>query len=128
MATAEDIATVRLLIADTATDEADRLLTDAQVTSFLTLNSANTRLAAADALEAIAVSEVLVSKKIRTQDLTTDGPAVAAELRRLAALHRDLAAKAEDDAAGWDGFDVVATVPASVRPEAAEHITEIWGL
>lgn len=123
----QDIGKVRLLIADTGTGE-DQLLTDTQISVFLDLNGGSIRLAAAEALEAIAVSEVLVSKKIRTQDLTTDGPAVSAELRRLAAHQRDLAAREEDTAAGWDGFDVVATVPGSRRPELTEHYTETWGL
>lgn len=123
--TPQDIGKVRLLIADTCDDP---LLSDTDISGFLDLNAGSIRLAAAEALEAIAVSEVLVSKKIRTQDLTTDGPAVAAELRRLAALQRALAAKAEDDAAGWDGFDVVATVAPSRRPEAAEHLSDVWGM
>lgn len=74
-----DLGRVRLLIADT--DEDNLLLDDTQINAFLSMESSRVKLAAAAALDAIAASEVLVSKKIRTLDLQTDGPAVAAELR-----------------------------------------------
>lgn len=75
-----DIGMVRLLATDV--DEEDPLFSDAQITAFLTLEGGSTRYAAAQALDTIATSETLVSKKIRTADgLSTDGPAVAAELR-----------------------------------------------
>ncbi|OIH86018.1 hypothetical protein BLJ79_04275 [Arthrobacter sp. UCD-GKA] len=61
--------------------------------------------AAADALDAIATSEVLTSKKIRTQDLSTDGPAVAAELRKQAAALRGKADQAE--AADDSFFEII---------------------
>lgn len=125
MAEPADIATVRLLIVDVAEPADDRLFTDAQVGAFIDLNAGAIRLAAADALEAIAVSEVLVSKKIRTQTLTTDGPAVSAELRALAARQRQLHAEAV--AAEDEGFfDIVDTVTSCRRPELTEH--ECWGL
>jgi hypothetical protein len=115
---------VRLLIADV--DETNPLISDAQIAGYLALNDDSVRLAAADALEAIAASEVLVSKKIRTQDLATDGPAVAAELRALAKRLRDQVA---DDAEA-DIFDVVDTLPPSCRPELTEwqRTHTVWGL
>ena len=80
---------VRLLIADT--DPANQLLDDQSLA--VLINHAGSALAgAADALDAIATSEVLLSKKISTQDLTTDGPAVAAELRKQATALRARAA------------------------------------
>ena len=125
MADPADIATVRLLIVDVAELSDDRLFTDAQVAAFIDLNGGVIRLAAADALEAIAVSEVLVSKKIRTQTLTTDGPAVSAELRALAARQRQL--HAETVAADDEGFfDVVDTVASPSHPEHTN--CEVWGL
>lgn len=118
---------MRLIIADL--DPEEQLFTGEQLESFLTLAGGNIRLASADALEAIAASELLVSKKIRTQDLSTDGPAVAAELRKMAATQRELAAQelaAED--ADWDGFDVVDSFSRR-RPEHTNRVLdELWGL
>lgn len=101
MSTAEAVDLARLFTADLATDPTKRLLSDSQLTSLLRANGAKVpgevptrlvRLAAADALDTVARSEVLVSKKIRTQDVSTDGPAVAAELRAQAASLRAQAA------------------------------------
>lgn len=96
------IGLVRLLATDL--DEESPLFTDAQITAFLTLEGSNTRLAAAQALDTIASNEALVSKKIRTQDLSTDGPAVAKELRdRATELRRQVdtgqGTSGEDDSA-----------------------------
>jgi hypothetical protein len=96
---------VRLLIADV--DETALLLDDHQVRGLLAMHGvpngavdapvAAVQRAAADALDTIASSEALVSKKIRSQDLSTDGPAVAAALRAHAAQLRVLADTADDD-------------------------------
>ena len=96
------IGLVRLLATDL--DEEAPLFTDAQITAFLTLEGNVPRLAAAQALDTIASSEALVSKKIRTQDLSTDGPAVAKELRdRATELRRQVdtgqGTTGEDDSA-----------------------------
>lgn len=113
---------VRLLIADLSTPQ---ILTDTQLDTFLDLNDGNVRRAAADALEAIARSEVLLSKKIRTQDLNTDGPAVAAELRASATQLRAQADRADDT--DDDGlFDIVNTIPDDDRPESTNYT--VWGL
>lgn len=107
--------TLRLLLADVDPDR--QVLTDEHLTGYLALNGIDNpqlddpdappwrvRMAAADALDAIAVSEVLVGKVIRTQDLQTDGAKVAAELRAQAAGHRARATadreQADDDASG----------------------------
>lgn len=60
---------------------------------------------AADALDAMGTSDLLASRKIRTQDLSTDGPAVAASLYKKAAELRLRADEA--DAAESSFFDVV---------------------
>lgn len=73
--------------------------------------------AAADALEAVAVSEVLVAKKIRTQDLSTDGPAVAEALRKQALTLRARADDEDPDLEG--GFEIIDT-GAGIRHEAEE--------
>lgn len=73
--------------------------------------------AAADALDAMATSETMVSKKVRTQDLSTDGPAVAAELRQKAAELRARADEADEAANSF--FDLI-PFGCSPGPEGAE--------
>lgn len=97
-----DVQKVRLLIADT--DPADCVLRTDQIELLLEMDG-NVRLAAATALEIIARSEVLVSKVIRTQDLQTNGAAVAAELRASATELRRQVADGEGDSTV--GFDIV---------------------
>lgn len=87
------VGRVRTLITDI--DVHAPMLTDAQVAVFLDLADGSVWAAAASALRAIAVSEVLVQKRIRLLDLSTDGPAEAAALRQLAADYD--ARAAEDD-------------------------------
>lgn len=99
-----NIGVVRLLITDV--DPGDPLFTDAQITGFLTLEGDNIRLAAAQALDTMARSEVLISKVIRTQDLQTDGSKVAAELRASAASLREQAAERNNDGTAT-AFEVV---------------------
>lgn len=96
---ATDVGRVRLLVTD-LTEPA--LLTDEQITALLAMEGGNVKAAAAAALETIARSETLISKKIRTQDLATDGPAVAQELRASAAALR---AQADIDDTGFDIVD-----------------------
>lgn len=88
---------VRLLTADL--DTASPVLTDDQYVKLLRLYNGDTRRAAARALRIMAASEVLISKVIKTQDLSTDGRAVSAELRALAE-QLDAEAESEDAAAG----------------------------
>ena len=85
-----EVEQVRALTADL--DPENYLFSDAQLQGFITLYQGSIKRAAARALRTVAASEVLVGKKIRTQDLQTDGPAVAAELRALA---REWDAKAD---------------------------------
>jgi hypothetical protein len=117
---------VRLLIADVSTDETKRLLGDGEITGYLAMNDANVKRAAADALDAIASSEALVSKVIRTQDLQTDGAKVADALRKHADRLRAQADTADD--ADDDGFfDIVDTIQPRCRPELTERPI-VWGL
>jgi hypothetical protein len=95
---------VRLLIADT--DPANRFFSTGELTDFLALNALSVRRAAAQALDVWAANEAMVSKKITTQDLQTDGPAVAASLRQSATeLRRQADAGEGDD--GTDGFEII---------------------
>lgn len=103
-----DISRVRLLIADLPKDgEAGcgtgTLLTDTQVEDLLDLSGGSVKRAAARALRTIATSEVLLSKKITQQDLSVDGPAVAAELRAQADALDAEAQRDEDRAGGGTG-------------------------
>lgn len=98
------VGKVRLLTADL--DTATPLLSDALYTGYLALYDGNIYRAAADALDAMATSEVLLSRKLRTQDLATDGPAVAAELRKQAATLR-AKADALDAEAGAGYFEII---------------------
>lgn len=118
----KQVGQVRALIADL--DTANPIFTDDQIKTYLELNDWDTGYkqgiyrAAADALDAIATSEVLVSKKIRTQDLSTDGPAVAAELRKQAAALRD---KADDEDAKADSFFQIIPFGGSCGAEGEEY-------
>lgn len=113
------IRQVRTLIADMATPP---LIDDQTLQTYLELQGWAegsrwaVKRAAADALEAIAVSEVLVSKKIRTQDLTSDGPAVAEALRKLAGGLREQADDEDPDLGGV--FEIIE--PGGGRLEAEE--------
>lgn len=70
------------------------IFTDADIQTFLDLEGGNIKLAAAQAIDTIATSEVLVQKRIEQLDLKTDGPAEARALREHA---KTLRAQAEDD-------------------------------
>lgn len=96
---------VRLLITDTSDVPADQIFSDEQLTAFLDMSGENVYRAAAEALLVMAANEALISKKIRTQDLATDGPAVSAELRALA--ERLTLKAAEADAAAGTFFELV---------------------
>lgn len=65
------------------------LLSDASLLELIALEGGNDKLAAAAALDVIASSEALISKKIELLDLKTDGPAVAKALRDHAKSLRD---------------------------------------
>ena len=90
-----DLGKVRLLCTDSVA--ANEIFSDDEITAFLMLESDNVRRSAALALETIASSEVLVQKRIRLLELTTDGPAESAELLKRAAMLRT---QADDVEAG----------------------------
>lgn len=103
--------TVRLLISDT--DASTRFFSTAELALFLAMNSNSPRRAAAQALDTMAANEAMVSKKIRTKDLQTDGPAVADALRKQAAELRRQADNGEDDTESTEsaGFEIVEYEP-----------------
>ena len=101
-----DEGRVRLLIDDT---QDPALFTGEEIGEVLALNQGSVLRAAAQLLLLIAGSEARLSKKVTTQDLATDGPAVAAELRKQAEALRTQADdqdRAENEAGGGM-FDIV---------------------
>lgn len=76
-----NVGRVRLLINDT--DESP-VFSDAEIGVFLALESDDVKKAAAQALDTIADDELLTSKVIRSQDLSTNGAALAEQLRKRA--------------------------------------------
>lgn len=96
-----DRGKVRLLIADT--DSTRVIFQDADIDAFISMAlDNNVKRAAAQALLSIAANEVYVQKRIRILDLSTDGPAEAEALRKMA---EDLMNQAEieevDGAFDW---------------------------
>lgn len=110
---------VRLLTADLGTPP---LLDDELLDGYLQLESGNVLRAAAAALDAMATSDILISRKIRTQDLSTDGPAVAAALRAQAQALRIRADEADSSEGSY--FEIIPG--ADFTAEAAER--SLWGL
>ena len=100
-----DEGRVRFLIDDT---QDPALFTAQEIGAVLDLNQGSVLRAAAQLILMIAGSEARLSKKITTQDLATDGPAVAAELRAQAAALRKQADDQDraDTEAGGGFFDV----------------------
>lgn len=113
----DSLGYVRLLISDT--DGA--VFSDAEILAVMA-REAGEKLAAARLLEIIADNESLIAKSIRSQDFATDGPKVAADLRKSAAQLR-LEAKADAEAAElaadpYGGVAVVDYAPYGyVKPE-----------
>lgn len=110
---------VRLLIADT--DAPNQIFTDAQLDQFLTLET-YVKLAAAQALDTIASNEALVSKKIRTLDLQTDGPAVATALHAQADSLRE-----QHYSAGLGEFEVTTDLGTGSLPRLASYEVAVTG-
>lgn len=114
------------LVRRTVADTDSKLFTDQDVLDVLAMYAARTENAAvlygsADLLDQIAVSEVLVSKVITTQDLSTDGSKVSAELRAHAARLRKQAKDQEGEEAGDIGFFHI--IPGGpLRPAEGEEV------
>lgn len=114
------VGKVRLLTADLSEPP---LVNDEAVEGYLGLYEEQTPQialwrAAADILDAMGTSDVLMSRKLRTQDLATDGPAVQAALHKKATQLRTKADEAE--AAEGSFFGVVQLDPYS-RLEGEEY-------
>lgn len=90
-----DNGRVRLLITDT--DYTNLIFEDVEITAFLAINGGNILLAAAQAIDVMAVNEVMVLKVIRLLDLTTNGAAVAKALNAKADALRKQAQDLDQD-------------------------------
>lgn len=87
--------------------EPDYLMDDGLLQSFLALNRDKLYNAAADTLLALAANEALVSKKIRTEDLSTDGSVIANSLRQIAQEYRKRQLDEDAEDAALEAFDIV---------------------
>ena len=100
-----DVGQVRLLINDVA---APWVFSDEEIQAFLDLEAGSVKLAAAQAIDTNADNEVLASKVLRSQDLSTDGAKVADALRKRAAALREQVLLEEERDGFFDVIDVVA--------------------
>lgn len=82
------------------------LFTDDQISTYLSVMGGSVLKATAVAVEALATSEAYISKKIKTEDLETDGAAVANALLNRARQMRQ-AADDEDNRDDMSYFSVV---------------------
>ena len=94
------------------------LISEETITLYLEITHDNVLRAAACAVRAIAVDEVLLKGYLKTDDLTVDGVKGAESLRVMAKDFEERARVEERDADS-EGFDFLATSKASYVPEAA---------
>lgn len=117
---ATSIDKVRVLIPDTeAVFNGGTLFTETEIETYLEIANGSVLRAASYAVYAIATSEAMISKVIKTQDLSTNGAQVAEALHKKAAA---LAARAdkEDDLADAFYFNIIDSY--SGHPELTEWI------
>jgi hypothetical protein len=123
-ATAAELRIIRTLIPDSEAifgpNEDQTMFSDEDLQDFFTAGNGSTLRAAAFANYAIAASEALISKKIKTQDLQTDGPAVADAMRKNGDALFVRADKDEVQAA-TDFFQIVDFQSWNTRPELTEY-------
>jgi len=89
------------------------IFNDEQIGAFVALYNGSIKRAAAQAKLVLATSEALISKVIKTDDLSTDGAKLGAELRAQAAELRK-EADSDDLSDASDAFDIV-TFPKTVN-------------
>lgn len=117
------VGQVRLLIPDTAHDgDGLYLFEDEQIEALLALYADNVRYAAARAKDIIATDQTLLTKVIRTDDLSVNGAALGTELRLQAKSLREEADKSDE---AWDFFQIVYPDVYTYPPEATPRPFEI---
>lgn len=118
------VGQVRLLISDSQlrsdpgipSQPAEYYFSDAFISGFLAINSGNIFHAAASALTSLAANESLVSKKIRKENLQTDGPAVTNALRLLAQDYTARGNKLQEAGDAADGTFLIVDFADPVTP------------
>lgn len=111
-----DVGKVRALIPDVEEVDfnddgtATFLFEDGHIEAFLEINDGRIKRAAADACEAIGISETLISKVIKTEDLQTDG-AKAGNVYMLRARQLRQEADREDEADDQSAFEIIPFTP-----------------
>lgn len=114
-----DEGKVRLLLNDV--DDTDQVFSDDEIAAFLSLENGNVKRAAAQAIDTNATNEALASKVLKTQDLSTNGAAVAKEMRAHADRLRAQADR-EDEAVDGGFFQIVPVAGGSNgHPELTER-------
>lgn len=106
---------VRLLLNDV--DEDTFVFSDAEIATFLALEAGSVKRAAAQAIDTNADDQALASKVLRTQDLSTNGAAVADTLRKRAAALRAQADDADEESDAGFYFGVIDILDGPNRPE-----------
>lgn len=91
-----DIALIRLNLGEDPDDQSTHVLSNIALETWLDRFDNNTDLVTHRALITIAMSEALVAKKITSQHLSTDGPALSAELRALAETYKQASDEANE--------------------------------
>lgn len=115
-----DLGKSRLLTFDT--DISNPIYQDEEHQAFLDLNAGNVRLAAAQAIDAIAGNEAYVQKMIKMLDLMTNGPQTAMALRAAADELRRQVYEGSGDFSGM--FDIAEQVYDNWTLD--EHFVKSW--
>jgi|SRR5690606_20901068 len=87
--------------------DAEYIFTDAVLQSYVALTRGNVYMAAAIAVNALATTEALILKVLRSDDRVTDGAKLADSLGKRADWLRKEAEKADDDEALDEAFNIV---------------------
>lgn len=125
---ASNVNKVRALYGDLVPDEDDNYLLDENtIALYLEVTDNNILRAAALAVRAISVNEVLLKSYLRTDDLTIDGVKGAAELRLMAKDFEARAQEQDNNEDSW-GFDIAFPDDGGVCLPEAAAVPAYWGV
>ena len=118
---------VRALYGDLVPDEDDNYILDENtIALYLEVTDNNILRAAALAVRAISVNEVLLKSYLRTDDLTIDGVKGAAELRLMAKDFEARAQEQDNNEDSW-GFDIAFPDEGCMCLPEAAAVPACWG-